>query len=573
MLPPRFNIERHRGTDEETIEFLNKPAKNFFSGYIQFEKSSYKSYFRSTLLDAIIVIERVIKGTFNCDIFMKNVDFDLLKQMFPNGLSLFQIEKQEDIIILGRFFETLRNASAHAKSSMEDNRIFDMPFHHLCDQKVYNSNIRYEKHGHLTVAGLMFIVLNFLREETIAKIVKLDNIFGFITTGKRSFDNGSNFVKEISKTNLTVPIRTIEGDTVISSVFGKYFTNDDNADVSVGAPEFPTYRVSAQYSGNVLTIKRNSLTRSYYENDYCLTINDEKHFIKLANKLPEMAFVDVLYTLGISVFDNETYNNIKDRFDTLYIKLNYPKFYTDKNLSVLFLPETNSDFRLVSAMSASSIIFVLNNFELYLMNVLGFKYNDDYSKLSKMIKDMGMPIDVRREVVALRNLVMHGYLFGEYIVLNDEHYHFTLEFSVKTLEKLLSFAKTYDEGLYGALAGPIANRFIGKIISGKYKKAIDTTKQYVENGPSKELLDDLYAKNEFIRHSFFDTTLFNKLNSLCYDVDYIIEVKVKGMDNCFYFYSNSEENVNLYKKFIKKFDFNIVNEQHSGVMKMVVVSH
>ena len=88
MLPPRFNIERHRGSDEETIEFLNKPAKNFFSGFVQFEKSSYKSYFRSTLLDAIISIERVIKGTFNCDIFMKNVDFNLLKQMFHRSFKL-----------------------------------------------------------------------------------------------------------------------------------------------------------------------------------------------------------------------------------------------------------------------------------------------------------------------------------------------------------------------------------------------------------------------------------------------------------------------------------------------------
>ena len=572
MRLPRFNIERHRGSDEETIEFLNKPAKNLFSGFIQFEKRSYGAYLKSSFLDAIISIERVVKGVFNCDIFMKNADFNLLKQMFPNGLSLFQIENQEDVIVLGRFFETLRNATAHAKSSMSDNKIFNMSFHHLRDQKVYNPNIRYEDHGHLTIAGLMFIVLNFLREETITKIIKLDNIFAYITRGCRSFDNGSTFVKEISKTNLTVPIRTVEGNTPISSVFGKYFAGSDSIDISVGPHEYPTYRVSAQYNDGILTIKANSLTRTYYENDYYLAIKNEERFMELANKLPEMAFVDVLYILGVSVFDDDAYKSIENNFNNLYTKLNYPKFYVDKNISVLFLPKTNSDYRLVSSMVVSSVIFIMNNLENYLINVFGFGDQDEYSKLSRALKEIEMPNDIKQEVVALRNMVMHGYLLGDYIVVNDASYCFTLEFTVRILEKLLSFAKKYDERLYSSLAAPIASRFIGKIISGKYKKAIETTQQYIENGPTKEILNDLFVKNDFIRNSFFDVTLFNQLNSLCFDSCYIIEVKVEGMNDYLYFYSNLEENIDLYNVFINKYNLKVINEQHNGVITTVIVS-
>ena len=302
-----------------------------------------------------------------------------------------------------------------------------------------------------------------------------------------------------------------------------------------------------------------------------MTIKREDLFIDLANKFPPVVLVDLLYLMKVSTFDEAVYQDILDKYETTYCKLNYPKFYIDKNINILLLPSSISDYRMVSSMATSSISFVMSDLEFSLMNVVGIRSKNDYSRLQSFLKEIGMPNDLRLDVVVLRNFAMHGYVFGEYIVFDDMSYQFTLDFLIKTLERLLLFCKDYNEKLFQVLTRAISDRVVNKFVAAKYRKAIETTKQYVQEGPSIELKKALFVKNEFIRHSFYDVRDLNKLNSLSLDEPIVLEVKVKDTNDYFYFYSQTDEQKALLNEFLRQNNYRIKKEIRDGVVTEIYV--
>lgn len=116
-----FNLRNRNNDLNEMIKFLNSNAKEFYSGKHSFEFRQYGSFFKSNLLSALIELERVIKGTFGCDIFMKYANINDLKVMFPNATkTIFKLESSDDLKIMGRVLEILRNMNAHAFLSKQD---------------------------------------------------------------------------------------------------------------------------------------------------------------------------------------------------------------------------------------------------------------------------------------------------------------------------------------------------------------------------------------------------------------------------------------------------------------------
>ena len=182
----KYDIRRNTATEEDAIEFLNLPAKGLYNDSIQFANTSYRSHLKSVILDAVLDLEKVIKGVFNCDILMKNADYALLQKMFPNGTKMFGANTQEDVSKIGRFFETLRNISAHASACKQDFKLFRNEYSYLKNEKRLNSSVVYENNGFLTIAGLLFIVLNFLRQQSIDITVKQDNIVGIVACGSHA---------------------------------------------------------------------------------------------------------------------------------------------------------------------------------------------------------------------------------------------------------------------------------------------------------------------------------------------------------------------------------------------------
>lgn len=535
-----FDIKRHYGTYEGSISLLNSKAKDLFNGHNTFNRKDYLSYIKSSLLNSLLHIERVIKGTFNCDIFMKNADVELLKKMFPNGTKILGANDQDSVVKIGRFFDILRNLCAHTVDSDRDFFIFTFDFSNLREEKRFNDDIIYEIDGKLTVAGLIYIILNFLREESIATLVKKDDLYAFVSCGRRCKDNGNLFVSEISHADLTLPIRTSVGNSVISSIAGDYpYQNENEFSVAVGSPNAPVFKVNCKYENRILTIKEGSLTKTYYYQDYFLEVSEEKLFIELSNRLPSMVLVDLCFLLGITKFDVKAYNKIEEKFD-LYEKLNHPKFYVDKNIGILLLPETNSDYRLVSSVVTGGLSGIISAFEYKIILNKHIKIRDDYSTFKDLLKCVGIPKNIITPAVVLRNFAMHGYIFDEYIILDNSYYKYTLDFCIKTLLDLLKSLKPISEILYESLAILIDKLFLSTLVVAKYKKAVETSLEFVNNPSNKQLSKDLTFKNNFINHSFYDITKLNELNELCGNQTRVFCYDFGDELARLYFYNSSE---------------------------------
>ena len=135
-----------------------------------------------------------------------------------------------------------------------------------------NSDICYFGNKGITVAGVIFILLNFVREETIYNLTNCDYIFGLVSCGRYERDKGADFVNRISKVNLENPIRKKTSDNILGAITGElpFELKDDSGDflVKVGARNNPTFLVSGSLKENVLTINSESLSKTYYEKDY-----------------------------------------------------------------------------------------------------------------------------------------------------------------------------------------------------------------------------------------------------------------------------------------------------------------
>ena len=165
-----FKIKAQKSSYEDAIHFLNSDAKSFYSSNHKFIDKDYETFFKSSLLTALVDLDRVIRGTFNCDIFLKNADLGSLKTMFPNAINnIFNIKTDEDIKKLGHLLEILRNINAHTLLCDADFEFFKFDFSSLMEQKKMNSDICYFGNKGIMVVGviLFFLILLEKKQYTI----------------------------------------------------------------------------------------------------------------------------------------------------------------------------------------------------------------------------------------------------------------------------------------------------------------------------------------------------------------------------------------------------------------------
>ena len=90
-----FKIKVQKSSYEDAIHFLNSDAKSFYSSNHKFIDKDYETFFKSSLLTALVDLDRVIRGTFNCDIFLKLCRRILGKEFaeFQNRPELYPFQK------------------------------------------------------------------------------------------------------------------------------------------------------------------------------------------------------------------------------------------------------------------------------------------------------------------------------------------------------------------------------------------------------------------------------------------------------------------------------------------------
>ena len=563
-----FNIRLYNNSSvDEIIKFLNTKARSFYQSKHTFQSSNYECHFKANIQVAMVDIERTIRGTFGCDIFMKYADRNLLKEMFPNGYTnIFKVKSEEDLKLMGRALEALRNMNSHAKLTERDYEFFDTDYSHLEKQPKMNNRLIYFD-GEITIAGLIFIVCNFLREQSLATLVKSDFLFSLVVSGNYSLDKGERFVREISHVNLEKPIRQSLGTSLKDSVFGdykRYVAEDGNSfELIIGSLKYPTTKISGSITDDEIIIESGSLSRVYYKNTYKLKVSALNSFIELANQLPSFALVDYLYASNISVFDKTQYETIKRNFN-MVSKLNYPKFYTNKSVNVILLPETISDFTLLSALFSDSLL-------KFLLILEGIIYKEKQipssqsglSSIGYALHGIDAPQELIREVKFLRNFVAHGYLLDESLIYDGCAKEYSVDFVLTTLYDLMSFLKNEDEQLFVFAKKVLVPMFIEKLCNAKYKKAIGLSHDIVDTYPKYDK-KELYIKNNFINHSYLDITVLNSLNNLIEGGVKILEVFIKGLKDHLYF-KNTDSDCELINRLCERCNLDIESEQDKGI--------
>lgn len=516
---------------EDEIRFLNTKAANVFRDG-KFKNVNVVN-FKKNLLYAMNVIENVFKGTFHSDLFVARTDEQKFEELFPTGFRLFN----RNIGQLAHFLDTVRNCFAHAFLSRKDLTILNYYFSTLDKETKFNDDICYTtSDGKLTVAGLIFLIFNFLREQSIQKICKDDIIFGIIACGKDERCDGVRFIHDISHVDLEGhPIRQIKGDDIKTALLGEYLyaLNDKNEfALSFGSPNNPIFHVSGLMDGNTVTIKGDSLTNVLYINDYVIHIEYVDGFIELANQLPELLIIDILKENGYKVFDKECYGKLKNKWG-LISKLNYPKYYEDKNIRTIFIPNEIADYRIMNSLINNAVSTICISLEKEIYKKYHVK-NDDYSIFRHALEMVIKNDDSINQIVALRNFAIHGVPWGEYRTAYQKVYCHSVDFVFKTIKLLLDELQKNDADMFTLTANSVSDKLIKKICGFRYAQANKESITFLNDYENYRSNDAMAKALLYVNHSMFDTNVLDDINSLCGEKTYEYKIEIPYLRKTLY---------------------------------------
>ena len=566
---------KHEDT-KDIITFLNCSVVDFYSGKLIFDDHNYAMSVKAVLLEALNDIEGSIRGQFNCDMFLRGINTNnkRLSKMFPTGCSVFR-DFDLGVILCG-----LRNVNAHARLSERDIAFLSKGFYFkkLSSLKRMSLNIKYfTDKQELTMGGLIASIMLFLREQSISNLCKKSRAFCLIAAGSTSITDGVSFVQNISHVDLELPIREQQGTSLISALFGEYESKTTKGEnngytLAFGSNKNPTFMLNAFINENdaLLTVKKNSLTKVFYEDDYNLQIIDMDEFIEIANLFPPFVIVDLLYKMGVTKFDKKKYKLINNNINS-YSKLNYPKFYIDKSLDILLMPPSKSDFRIVSSVLTGSLIEIFLRFEEETYRIYDFEH-EGYSKILAAFSLVGFSQELATDLITLRNMAMHGYVLDEFEIFNGVAYQYSFEFVISTLGKMLKELQEKNGKLLTYVQKDVDERLVGRLIGVKYKKIVDYSVDAFEGHPRFDP-EDQSVKNKqlFVESSFFKTEDLNKLYVEYEPSAMITKLIIEGEKEIFYIYSKNQKQSDTLIHFLKGkgFDYMVDKEAQDGIIKTV----
>lgn len=526
---------------EDVIEFYNSSAEEFYRGaFIFMNEKDFANKFKSDLLYLMVEYERVIKTSFHTNRYLENINLKRFKQMFPNLCTgIFKINTYDDAKKLGVILNYFRNLNAHSIPSFLDFKVFKEDFSGLKKQPVLNNKIRYlTDNDKLTVAGLIFIIMNLGRAQSVKSLTTKDEKFGLISKGTMGEkDDGTYFVNNISHVDWEIKIRDDDKKSIPGAIFGDLLEKARTEQnwryaLQIGKDEYFDMKLEAKITSDMIVVSRKSLTNVFYSKEYTLKVIDKDHFIELANQFPSFIFVDLLYKLGITQFDQKTYEKlVLEKNWNLYSKLMYPKFYSDKNIDILLADRKMADLRINSNVCNGALQAIFMKLEKQIIRNCNIDLkNMSYSRLVDLFSQIGVPRQLTIKIQTLRNLVSHGYIIGEYTYAYDEYTVYDLTSVCSRLCELLDFFKTYNETIFNFLSQDISLLFINQMLSVKTKLYIRESLTYINNYPNSTNIDELKKKSAFFDNSSYPVTLFKDLNKKVNGILRAIKIKLKGLD-------------------------------------------
>lgn len=568
---------------DEIIKFYNAPIEDFYRGSFVFvgKQQDFSNKFKSDLLYFLVEVERVIKATFNTDLGLYNANLKQFKKMFPNiSGNIFDIQTENDLLIFGDLLKTSRNINAHSIGSLDDYHIFKRDFSGLKKQKTFNPKIKYlTDDNKLTVAGFVFVIINMGRAQSIKTLTTKNNDFGLISKGVSGIDDGEYFAENISNVNWETKVRDDDKKTLEGAIFGDLLeeakTEKPNCyELLIGGEDsYYEHKYYVDIDHNRIFVHKNTLSDVLYENDFELKIEDEKLFIELANQYPPFVFVDLLYKLNINVFDKEAYEYITDKKRwNLYSKPMYSKFYVDKNLDILLADKTRSDLRINSNVCNGALHAIFMKLEKLIIKFYQIDLKEiRYSKLSDLLRRVSADQELCRRSQIIRNLVSHGYNFGEHIFIDGQIIKHDLASSVKLMCDLIDFFESQNETIAYALKKDVSSLLINQMLAIRTKLFIRESIIFIRDYPKSQNIDELKKKERFFDNCSISPKEFAELNKKVGGNLRCISISSKKFETKLMLLNNVSGRSYL-DNLLHKSSQSIIDETDDGVIQYITIA-
>lgn len=511
-----------------TLEMLNIGVDEFYSYKTSIVEEQKVIEFKAILITFINQLERVFKGVFGKTFKLEDKeDIELFKELYPVMFSAATKEKGENgLHQLCTAIRTFRNLNAHAYSSCDYKRDLDLEYV-LKNLPNKSKVVQYvTTKGIPTLAGMITILLFLSNDKAVSYFVANDIWNGFLEHLNYFGNNYEPKVEafpekmmEINRVNDEIDIRKPKNSkTMLDVIFGrfskkvfeedgeyKYYSEEEFEDSTFNV----FFTITLDHNNHYcILVKKGSNYPEYFENDYQLTITDLDDFIDYSEKVPPFMFVAFLAKCGVT---NYRKNSLTDKEKEFCLKLNKPKFYVDKNINTLLLPNTISDIRMCGQILSIGINYCLYRFELIIFKKYSLSLNNGYSQLRNALKFCRLNSDIVDRVVAIRNFFSHYYILGDsHIVGTNGGDIINLDFIILSFKWLIEGLNKDDPFKGKMLEDDFYYRVVCSLLLFKYNTAFKRSEKFMRTGAAFDY-ENLNKSIGRIKNSFITPDIEEQL--------------------------------------------------------------
>ena len=526
-----------------TLELLNTSIDKFYTYSAATADENKVIEFKALFVTLLNQLERVFNGTFGKAFRMDDKeDYALFKKLYPVVYKAATIELGNSGVdklcsILAKF----RNISAHAFNRC--NYKNDLDAKYILEQLPNYSDkvIYYDNRGIPTIGGMITLLFFLSNDKGIEYFIKNDIWYGFLEHlnyfGPEYIPNKETFPEQcmkVSKINDEIDIRK-PGKTskdLITALFGRFAdTLSKNGNTYIyhngedeeGASWEVTLEITEKSEDMcILMVQKGSRYLHYFSEDYQLIIHDIKQFKEWCESVPPFMFVVYLYMSGINTFDKKT---ISEEKAGLVLKLNKPKFYVDKNISILLLGSSISDLRGGSQTIAAAVNYCLYLFEYRVYKKQNIRY-DNYSSLRIALAEAGAKNDVIEKMTAIRNFFSHYHILGDEHLAGKSPAKFNMNFIIMSFDQFARNFENIDRFKSEQIIKDFFYRVLCLAMTYKYLDICGRCSYYLNN-PSSELLTKLNKSIQRVESSFVTRDIEYQISTIRQNNELDVE-KVKA---------------------------------------------
>lgn len=531
-----------------SLDFLNAGIDEIYYKKKHFASGKDTMFLKTMMAGSILCFERMCRYVYYSDLRIPECFHNqLFKEQFPFLYERFfnkyywLIHNGEKVLLNGITYftvilERLRNINLHAVISTPLDITMQIDPAFINEFPKISENVFYLKKGVLTVAGMLIIVYSIMRSnnEDRARKNEIDNelkksinyfinIWGDAIWGeKQKYIKSKDLYKFLQtsfSTNYEFEIRKpVVVEDILEMIFGDLYhapqmiiVQDDNKlnfslDIS-GRENAPYFGVSGNLmlaeGTYTLTIDKGSNIGKYFSDDYVLLIDNKDKFMEYCNLAPHFMCVAYMYHNNIKAVSQFSDNDKKR-----VMKLNNPKFYRNKDITILCSGARYADMREMNKSLTEGMISFFLRFE----NDVIFRHNitvdTGYSKLTNVLDELGIQGELKTRLVAIRNFCAHYGILNNFYNYNKEKvYYHDIPFIVQTIYDLFG---ELDMRGYTELAEIAKKIFhastINNLIGVKYKRLFEMSINLFSAQPNEiaQIINDFNRSWKALENSTID---------------------------------------------------------------------